>query len=117
MAIFVILTTLFVIIGFPLMISYGLDPNETSKEIKDFFNIGPKYSVQDEMNLFNDAEWVKKVILSCKTTAQIWNAYELSKILRKKYDGKVEGKVIWLASDEISKLFDEQYDKLVYSRK
>ena len=76
MIIFAILTMLFVFIGFPLIISYGLYPNETSKQIKDLFNIGPKYNVQDEMNLFNDAEWVKKVILSCNTNKQIWNAYD-----------------------------------------
>lgn len=114
MIIFAILTMLFVFIGFPLIISYGLYPNETSKQIKDLFNIGPKYNVQDEMNLFNDAEWVKKVILSCNTNKQIWNAYELSKILRKKYEGKVENRVIWLASNEISKIFDNHHDKLIY---
>ena len=114
MILFAILTMLFVFIGFPLIISYGLYPNETSKQIKDLFNIGPKYNVQDEMNLFNDAEWVKKVILSCNTNKQIWNAYELSKILRKKYEGKVENRVIWLVSNEISKIFDNHHDKLIY---
>ena len=109
----VLLICLFIFVGVPTLVMYLLDP----VVVTEAFKRPTKYKVQDEMSLFNDAEWVKKVILSCKTTAQIWNAYELSKILRKKYDGKVESKVIWLASDEISKLFDKQYDKLVYSRK
>lgn len=109
---FIILIALFVLVGFPLIISYGLYPNETSKQIEDLFNIGSKYDIRDEMNFFNDAEWVKKVILSCNTNKQIWKAYELSKILRKKYEGKVENRVIWLVSDEIYKIFDNHYDKI-----
>lgn len=108
--IFAILISLFIFVGVPISVVYLLDPDLVS----DVFKKSPKYNVQDEMSLFNDAEWVKKVILSCKTTAQIWNAYELSKILRKKYEGKVESRVIWLVSDEISKLFDKQHDKLIY---
>lgn len=111
--IFAILISLLIFVGVPISVVYFLDPDL----VLDVFKKSPKYNVQDEMSLFNDSEWVKKVILSCKTTSQIWNAYELSKILRKKYDGKVESKVIWLASDEISKLFDKQYDELVYKRK
>lgn len=111
--IFAILISLFIFVGVPILVVYFLDPDL----VLDVFKKSPKYDVQDEMSLFNDAEWVKEVILSCKTTAQVWNAYELSKILRKKYEGKVENKVIWLASDEISKLFDKQYDELVYNRK
>lgn len=114
---FVILTTLFVVVGFPLIISYGLYPDETSKQIKDFFNIGPKYDIEDEMNLFTDAEWVKKVILSCNSTTQIWKAYKLSEFLRKKYDKKVNRNVIWMVSDDICKTFDTHHSKLIYSRK
>lgn len=113
MIIFAILTALFVLVGFPLIISYGLYPNETSKQIKDLFNVGPKYNIQDEMSFFNEAEWVKKVILSCNTTKQIWNAYELSKILRNKYNNKVETKIIWSVSDEISRVFDNHHDRLI----
>lgn len=117
MIIFVILATLFFVFVIPYLISSAVDPKGTSEVIDSIFKKEKKYDVQDEMSLFNDAEWVKKVILSCKTTAQVWNAYELSKILRKKYEGKVEKRAIWLASDEISKLFDKQYDELVYNRK
>lgn len=117
MIIFVIIATLFFMLGIPYLISSAVDPIGTSKVIDSIFKKEKKYDVQDEMSFFNDAEWVKKVILSCKTTAQVWNAYELSKILRKKYEGKVEKRAIWLASDEISKLFDKCYDELVYSRK
>lgn len=73
-----------------------------------------KYNIQDEMNMLDEAEWIKKVIRSCKTTSQAWNAYKLSKLLRAKYKNKVESKTIWLASDEVSKVFDSQYDKLCY---
>lgn len=106
----VLLACLFIFVGVPILVMYLLDPNA----VTEVFKRSPKYNVQDEMSLFDDAEWVKKVILSCKTTDQIWNAYELSKILRKKYDGKVENRAIRLVSDEISKLFDNQYDKLIY---
>lgn len=113
MIIFAILTALIVVVGFPLIILYGLYPKETSKQIKDLFNIDHKYNIQDEMSFFNEAEWVKKVILSCNTTKQIWNAYELSKILREKYNNKVETKIIWSVSDEISRVFDNHHDRLI----
>ena len=104
----VLLVCLFIFVGVPILAMYLLDPNA----VIEAFKRSPKYNVQDEMSLFNDAEWVKKVILSCKTTAQVWNTYELSKILRKKYDKKVEGKVMRLVTKEISNLFDVQENKL-----
>lgn len=114
MIIFVIIAALFFVLGIPYLFSSAVDPIGTSKVIDSIFKKKKKYNVQDEMSFFNDAEWVKKVILSCNSTTQIWNAYELSKILRKKYDSKVENKIMWIVSDEISKVFDRQYDKLIY---
>lgn len=113
MIIIVIIAALFFVFGIPYLISSTVDPEGTSEVLNDIFK-KKKYDVKDEMNLFNDTEWIKKVILSCNTKAQIWNAYKLLKFLRKKYDGKVENKTIWLVSDVISKLFDSQYDKLIY---
>ena len=106
------LTLLVIFTVIVLGVTYIVDPKEVSNFIKELSK--RKYRVEDEMSFFNDAEWVKKVILSCNSTTQIWNAYELSKILRKKYDSKVENKIMWIVSDEISKVFDRQYDKLIY---
>lgn len=108
--IFAVLISLFIFVGVTISVVYCLDPDL----VLDVFKKSPKYNIWDKINLFNDAEWVKKVILSCNTTAQIWNAYTLSEILRKKYEGKVKNRAIWLVSDEISKVFDRQYDKLIY---
>lgn len=104
----VLLICLFIFVGVPISIMYFIDPDA----VTEAFKRSPKYNVQDEMNLFNDAEWVKKVILSCNTTKQVWNAYELSKILCKKYDKKVEVRVIRLVTKEISNLFNVQENKL-----
>ena len=114
MIIFVILATLFFVFGIPYLISSAVDPIGTSKVIDSIFKKEKKYNVQDEMSFFNDAEWVKKVILSCNTNKQIWNAYELSEILRNKYRNKVDNKTLWLVSNEISKIFDDHHDKLLY---
>ena len=106
------LTLLVIFTVIVLGVTYIVDPKEVSNFIKELSK--RKYRVEDEMSFFNDAEWVKIVILSCNSTTQIWNAYELSKILRKKYNNKVENKIMWIVSDEISKVFDRQYDKLIY---
>ena len=117
MVIFVILATLFFVFGIPYLISSIADPIGTSKVIDSIFKKEKKYNVQDEMSFFNDAEWVKKVILSCNTNKQIWKAHKLSEFLRKKYDKKVNREVVWIVCDEISKVFDKQHDKLLYKRK
>ena len=105
-----ILTNLFIFVGVPILVVYFLDPDLVS----DVFKKSPKYNVQDEMSLFNDAEWVKKVILSCKSNKQVWNAYRLSENLRNKYRNKVNNDTLWLVSNEISKIFDNHHDKLIY---
>ncbi len=49
-----------------------------------------KYKIQDEMNMFNDVMWIKKVIKSCKTYIQLTNANKLRYILEDKYKNKVD---------------------------
>jgi len=49
-----------------------------------------KYNIKDEMNLFDDAKWVEKVLLSCKTYKQLNNADKLTDFLKEKYRNKVE---------------------------
>lgn len=49
-----------------------------------------KYNIKDEMNLFDDAKWVEKVLLSCKTYKQLYNADKLTEFLKEKYRNKVE---------------------------
>ena len=112
MIIFVIIATLFFMLGIPYLISSAVDPIGTSKVIDSIFKKEKKYNVQNEMSFFNDAEWVKKVILSCKSNKQIWNAYRLSENLRNKYRNKVNNETLWLVSNEISKIFDNHHDKL-----
>ena len=114
MIIIVIIATLFFVFGIPYLISSAVDPIGTSKVINNIFKKEKKYNVQDEMNFFNDAEWVKRVILSCKSTKQIWNAYSLSENLRDKYHNKVNNDTLWLVSNEISKIFDNHLDKLIF---
>lgn len=108
--IFAILIILFVFVGTPILVVYLLGPDA----ITEIFKKSPKYNVQDEMSLFNDAEWVKKVILSCKNTNQIWKAYKLSENLRNKYRNKVNNETLLLVSDEISKIFNNHHHKLTY---
>lgn len=117
MVIFVIIAVLFFVFGIPYLISSVVDPKGTSEVIGSIFKKEKKYNVQDEMSLFNDAEWVKKVILSCNSTTQIWKAYKLSEFLRKKYYKKVNRNVIRMVNDDICKTFDTYHHKLIYNRK
>jgi hypothetical protein len=112
MIIIVTFATLFFVFGIPYLISSTVDPKGTSEVIDAIFK-KKKYDVKDEMNFFNDAEWVKKVILSCKSNKQVWNAYRLSENLRNKYRNKVNNDTLWLVSNEISKVFDNHHDKLI----
>lgn len=98
------------VIAAAISIAFILDPKETSDELKEIFS--RKYNIEDEMHLFDEAEWVKKVILSCKTSDQIWNAYHLSEILYKKYNKKVNHKIVRLVSDSISKVFNLQLNRI-----
>ena len=106
------LTLLVIFTVIVLGVTYIVDPKEVSNFIKELSK--RKYRVEDEMSFFNDAEWVKKVILSCKSNEQIWNAYRLSENLRNKYRNKVNNETLWLVSNEISKIFDNHYDKVIY---
>ena len=53
-----------------------------------------KYNIQDEMSLFQDYTWVKKVIQSCKTSAQHTNADNLIEYLKQKYLFKVDSDLL-----------------------
>lgn len=64
-----------------------------------------KYNIKDEMNLFDDAKWVEKVLLSCKTYKQLNNADKLTEFLKEKYQNKVESDLnlkIWRKLSDIS---------------
>lgn len=102
--------TLLIIGVIVFLFLYAVDPDK----VEAMFTKSPEYKIQDEMSLFNDGEWVKKVIRSCKTTDQLWKAYKLCGILRNKYKNKVQYKTIILVYDEISEVFDSEYDKLVF---
>lgn len=63
-----------------------------------------KYDIKDEMNLFDDAKWVEKVLLSCKTYKQLNNADKLIEFLKEKYQNKVESDLnlkIWRKLSDI----------------
>lgn len=73
-----------------------------------------KYNIKDEMNLFDDAKWVEKVLLSCKTYKQLKNADKLTNFLRKKYRNRVEfdlNQKIWR---NLSDIFISLISKVTY---
>lgn len=89
-----ILIVLLFIIGLSLGISYLVDPEGTSCEIKMLLERFKKYDIQDQMSLFQESMWVEKVIDSCTTHQQLWNADKLISLLCTKYEGKVKEGVI-----------------------
>lgn len=73
-----------------------------------------KYNIKDEMNLFDEAKWVEKVLLSCKTYKQLKNADKLTNFLRKKYRNRVEfdlNQKIWR---NLSDIFISLISKVTY---
>ena len=78
------------LVGLPLGISYLVDPEGTSCEIKMLLEMFKKYDIQDQMSLFQESMWVEKVIDSCTTHQQLWNADKLIPLLCTKYEGKVK---------------------------
>lgn len=89
----VLLFILFVIaisVGF----GYLVDPDEMNNVLKDFFDKFHKYDIQDEMSFFQESMWVEKVIDSCTTHQQLWNADKLIPLLCTKYKRKVKENAI-----------------------
>ena len=70
---------------------------------------------KDEINLFDDARWVEKVMLSCKTYKQLRVAYKLKDSLRNKYLCKVDYNVIATIYGKLDRLYVELLDKVDYS--
>lgn len=102
MVIFVILATLFFVFGIPYLVSSITDPTGTSKVIDSIFKKEKKYNIQDEMNFFDDAKWVEKVINSCNTLEQLYVCDELIKTLIKKYKNKVNPFDLSLIDDDLN---------------
>ena len=86
-------TALFML-ALPIAIAYCIDPNETKKQLQNIIDMIRKYDIQDQMSLFQESMWVEKVIDSCTTYRQLWNAEKLIPFLCTKYKGKVKEIVI-----------------------
>ena len=89
---------------------YFLDSDIVTK----IFKRSSKYNIQDEMNLFDDAKWVEKVLLSCKTYKQLKNADKLTNFVKEKYGDKVDpylNQEIW---ENLSDIFISLISKVTY---
>ena len=75
-----------------------------------------KYNIKDEMNLFDDAKWVEKVLLSCKTYKQLYNADKLTDFLRKKYRNKVESDLNQRVLRNLSDIFIRLITKVTHDQ-
>lgn len=53
-----------------------------------------KYNIQDEMSLFQDYSWVRKVIASCKTYEQHNHSDCLILFLENKYKNKIDSNLL-----------------------
>lgn len=73
-----------------------------------------KYNIKDEMNLFDDAKWVEKVLLSCKTYKQLNNADKLTEFLKEKYQNKVESDLNLKIWRKLSDIFIHLITKVTY---
>lgn len=73
-----------------------------------------KYNIEDEMNLFDDAKWVEKVLLSCKTYKQLNNADKLTDFLKEKYRNKVESDLNLKIWRNLSDIFISLMTKITY---
>lgn len=73
-----------------------------------------KYNIKDEMNLFDDAKWVEKVLLSCKTHKQLNNADKLTDFLKEKYQNKVESDLNLKIWRHLSDIFISLIDKITH---
>lgn len=75
-----------------------------------------KYNIQDEMNLFDEAKWVEKVLLSCKTYKQLNNADKLTEFLKEKYRNKVESDLNLKIWRNLSDIFISLMTKITYDQ-
>ena len=75
-----------------------------------------KYNIKDEMNLFDDAKWVEKVLLSCKTYKQLKNADKLTEFLKEKYRNKVEFDLNIKIWRNLSDIFLSLMTKITYDQ-
>ena len=71
-----------------------------------------KYNIQDEMSLFQDAEWVKNVIKSCETISQYFAVNKLVCLLQVKYENKVSEFIMHLVMSDVNHIWDCQLSKL-----
>lgn len=94
MAILIVLLFILFVIAIPISLGYLVDPDETSKVLRDFFYKFHKYDIQEQMSFFQESMWVEKVINSCTTHQQLWNADKLIPLLCTKYKGKVKENAI-----------------------
>lgn len=73
-----------------------------------------KYKIQDEMNMFNDVMWIKKVIRSCKTYKQLTNANKLRYILEDKYKNKIDSNLLDRMFNDLYWDWDRMTDIVTY---
>lgn len=73
-----------------------------------------KYNIQYEINMNNEAMWVKKVIKSCKTYTQLIVADELRYILKDKYKNKVDSKLLNRIIDNLYWDLDGMINQVTY---
>ena len=94
MVILVIFLFILFIVGISVGFGYLIDPYETSKMIRDFFDKFRKYDIQDQMSFFQESTWVEKVINSCNTIRQLCIARQLIPLVCEKYNKKVQRVII-----------------------
>lgn len=71
-----------------------------------------KYNIKDEMNLFDDAKWVEKVIASCKIRKQLYPTHGLICLLKRKYQDKVDYTVVSMIFNRLLDLWSDKANKL-----
>ena len=106
---FIILIALFVILGIPLLIGYGVDSKGFHEEVENFFDCFRRYDIQKQMSFFQEATWVQNVINSCTNRTQLLNARKLIKLLVIKYKGSVKNRVINETKDVLIGLADNKH--------
>lgn len=73
-----------------MLIPLGFFIYNMLKDVRTKQSKKKKYDIQDEMNMFDEAKWVEKVIKSCKTYKQLIVARKLYSTLSDKYENKVD---------------------------
>lgn len=67
---------------------------------------------KDEINLFDEAKWVEKVIASCKIRKQLYPTHELIYLLKRKYLDKVDYTVVSMIFNTLLDLWSDKANKL-----